>query len=209
MRSGDRIEIVDSAAQRFAAEIFVEGRAVRARLTETLAQRAQAPAQIAVAQGIPKAQKMDYVVEKLTELGVAEIVPLRSERSVAEAGDTKIARWRRLARSAAQQCGRADIPDVREAADLRSLTGRFADFDRVLFPWELASAQPLRESLPPLIAAARRVLIVIGPEGGFSHDEADLAGAAGAHRLSLGERILRTETAALVLVAIINYLREG
>lgn len=75
----------------------------------------------------------------------------------------------------------------------------------MLFPWEVAAQQPLREHLPRLISGAQRILVVIGPEGGFSHLEAESAEAAGAHLLSLGSRILRTETAALAVVAVLDY----
>jgi 16S rRNA (uracil1498-N3)-methyltransferase len=83
-----------------------------------------------------------------------------------------------------------------------------AEYDVVLFPWELAERVPLRERLPGLVAGAKRVLLLIGPEGGFSHSEAQAAQAAGAALVSLGQRILRTETAGLVAVALIAYLTE-
>jgi 16S rRNA (uracil1498-N3)-methyltransferase len=87
--------------------------------------------------------------------------------------------------------------------------GRFASYDLVLFPWEVATGdRRLRDTLPALTAGAGRILVVIGPEGGFSHAEAERAREAGAHVISLGRRILRTETAALVLLAILQYMNE-
>ena len=206
-RSGDAIQIIDSAAKRFDAVLNIENGAVRAQLSDPVASQAAPRLQITVAQGVPKGQKMDFVVEKLTELGAAAIVPLYSERSVVvESGQGKLDRWRRLAKTAAAQCGRDEIPEVREPVNFAALLETFSKYDCVLFPWELAGDAPLRDVLPSMIAGARRVLIVVGPEGGFAHSEAEAAGRSGAHVIGLGTHILRTETAALVVVALLNYL---
>jgi 16S rRNA (uracil1498-N3)-methyltransferase len=209
MREGDEIEIVDSAAQRFSAALAIDGRSVRAMLSERKASARRVLPQITVAQGVPKGQKMDFVVEKLTELGAARIIPLQSERTVVtDVGENKLERWRRLAKTAAQQCGRDDIPEIVPPQRFADLCASFANYDLVLFPWELAAGAPLRERLPELVAAATSILIAIGPEGGFSHVEAEAAESAGAQLISLGSRILRTETAALVVLALIAYVTE-
>lgn len=208
-RDGDEIEIVDSAAQRFGAKLLIDGKTVQAVLGEKRSSAAADLPRITVAQSVPKGQKMDFVVEKLTELGVARILPLHSERTVVtDVGQQKIERWRRLAKTAAQQCGRDEIPEIADPIDLPALCAAFSQYDAVLFPWELADRRPLRETLPQLVAGARAILVVIGPEGGFSHSEADASRAAGAHLISLGSRILRTETAALVVVSLLGYLTE-
>jgi 16S rRNA (uracil1498-N3)-methyltransferase len=207
-RSGDPLELTDSTGRSFAARVTgVEGAAVRA-LVETVLDDMREPAvEIVLAQGIPKGQKMDFVVEKATELGVARIVPLQSERVIGERRDTrKVERWRRLALAAAQQSGRQRVPGVDEPAGWEEVLASFPTFDAVLLPWELAPLEPLRTRLPALLAG-RRVLVIVGPEGGFSHDEASRAIEAGAHPLSLGKRIFRTETAALVLLSAILYDR--
>jgi 16S rRNA (uracil1498-N3)-methyltransferase len=206
-RSGDSIEIVDSSAQRFAATLQIEGRNVRARLLESYAPAEKQALEITVAQALPKGQKMDFVVEKVTELGVAAIIPLYSERTiVSDAGNAKLDRWRRLAKTAAAQCGRDRIPEIAEPQKLETLLESFSAYDTVLFPWELAAQGPLRDVLPGLLGNSRRVLVIIGPEGGFSHAEAEAAQRAGAQLITLGPRILRTETAALVTVAVLNYV---
>ena len=206
LRAGDEIEIIDSAAQRFRASVQIDGRTVSAALGERTAQAQRRGPEIVVAQGIPKGQKMDFVVEKLTELGAAEIVPLRSERTVvSDVSPNKLERWKRLARAAAAQCGRSDIPHVAQPADLTELMARFGEFDLVLLPWEVAPEEPLARRLPQMLSGARRVLVVIGPEGGFSHAEADAAAAAGANIISLGPRVLRTETAGLVTLSILSF----
>jgi 16S rRNA (uracil1498-N3)-methyltransferase len=206
-RSGDSVQVIDSAANRFDAVLEIEDGSVRALLGDPAAPQVTSRLHITVAQGVPKGAKMDFVVEKLTELGVAAIVPLYSERSVVvESGKGKLDRWRRLAKTAAAQCGRNEIPDIAEPVEFAALLKTFSDYDRVLFPWELAGETRLRDVLPSLVAKARRVLIVIGPEGGFAHSEAEAAERDGAHVIGLGAHILRTETAALVVVALLNYL---
>lgn len=209
LRDGDEIEVIDSAAQRFTAVITVDGRNVTAALRERKQSRDSTVLHVTVAQGVPKGQKMDFVVEKLTELGASQILPLQSERTVVtDVSANKIERWRRLAKTAAQQCGRDEVPRVGGPVQFADLCETFSGYDAVLFPWELADRVPLRERLPELVRDARRVLVLIGPEGGFSHAEADAAQSAGAKLISLGSRILRTETAALVVLALLDYVTE-
>jgi 16S rRNA (uracil1498-N3)-methyltransferase len=205
LRTGDSIEVVDSAAQLFAASLQIEDERVRARLETLLASAPEEPAVIDVAQGIPKGAKMDYVVEKLGELGVHRLYPLVSERTIADAGTAKVHRWQRLAQAASTQSGRRDVLAVEEPVSIRELYERMDEYDLVLFPWEAVVPEPPARRLPGLVAGARRILVVIGPEGGFSHAEAEAARAAGAQLLSLGPRILRTETAALVAVSLLWY----
>lgn len=206
--SGDAVEIIDSAGRTFQAVLQVDGRAVNAVLG-TMSQAPEEVLQLTVAQGLPKAQKMDFVIEKLTELGVHTIVPLTSDRVVAgDVSPGKLERWKRLAAAACAQCGRSHIPEILEPITTAALTATFANYDCVLFAWELAEQRPLRETLPALVTGARRVLLVIGPEGGFTHAEASLARDGGAALLWLGPRILRTETAALAVASVLNYLVE-
>lgn len=206
LASGDTIEVIDSGAQVFRAHLELDGARVRARLDTLEGARPRATLHIDVAQGIPKGAKMDYVVEKLGELGVRTLIPLRSERTIAgDVSAAKLERWRRLAQSASAQSGRTDILDVTPSLDLAGLLACMPGYDAVLFPWEAAPPEPLRERLPGLVAGVSRVLIVVGPEGGFSHAEAEAAAAAGAALISLGSTILRTETAALAMVAILRY----
>lgn len=204
-RAGEPIVVVDSAGAVF--EAVVEGDdGAFARLMRSVAAPVEARLDITLAQGIPKGQKMDFVVEKTTELGIGAIVPVRSERVIgAQTSAGKVERWRRIARSAAAQSGRRRVPEVAEILDWDGLLASFPDYDRVLLPWEALEPAPLRSRLGELLAGATRILIIIGPEGGFSRDEAAAATAAGAHAISLGPRILRTETAGIALLAVILY----
>jgi 16S rRNA (uracil1498-N3)-methyltransferase len=121
------------------------------------------------------------------------------------AREGKLERWRRLAKAAAQQCGRADVPEVAAATDVAGVAGALAAFDVALIPWELAPAVPLRERLPQLLGGARTVVVAIGPEGGLSHAEAGVLERAGGHLVSLGSRVFRTETAGLVACSALLY----
>ena len=208
-QSGDRVQIVDDGGTAFEAVLTLEGTAVHASLGGALVGAGmESGAHIVVAQGIPKGQKMDFIVEKATELGVAAIVPLRSDRVVGErTGDQKRERWQRIAKAAAQQSGRVRIPSVDPIVDWPALIAMFGRFDRVYIPWESSDAPPLRERFEVELRNAASVLIVIGPEGGFAPAEIERAQAAGAVPISLGRRILRTETAALVVLAAVLYAR--
>jgi 16S rRNA (uracil1498-N3)-methyltransferase len=209
LQAGDRIEIVDSAATAFVASIDATGTIVRARLLEIAGERAATNAALIldVAQAVPKAKRMEFVVEKGTELGANAFLPFYCERSVGrDVGAEKLARWQRLARSSAQQSGRREIPRIEAPRHFDALLERFAAYDAVFFAWELAPAIPLRESLLAAIPASGHALVVVGPEGGFTHDEAEAAARHGAALLSLGPRILRTDTAAVALLAVISAL---
>ena len=209
MHDGDAIEVIDSAAQHFHASIQIEGPKVSATLMTMLQRPKHNAPRVTIAQGVPKGQKMDFIVEKLTELGVADIIPLQSERTiVTDVSANKLERWRRLAKTAAQQCGRSEIPSIEEPIAFDRLLTQFKDYDRVLLPWELVEYVPLRVRLPDLMRSVAHTLVVIGPEGGFSHAEAQAAQNAGAQLISLGPRILRTETAGLLVLAVLGYICE-
>jgi 16S rRNA (uracil1498-N3)-methyltransferase len=209
-RTGDRVQVVDSGGVAFAATLEVDGRSVRATLDALLDRDAvETTIEVTIAQAVPKGQKMDLVVEKVTELGAYAIVPVRSARVIGhDTSPAKVERWRRIAKSAAQQSGRTRVPQVGDVVDWDALLATFAGYDRVYVPWELADPAPLRAVFERELPDARRVLVVIGPEGGFAADEVARARAAGGAPISLGRRILRTETAALVVLAAILYARD-
>jgi 16S rRNA (uracil1498-N3)-methyltransferase len=205
--TGDPIEVLDSAGRLFAATLRFDGERASALLERELAAPQATALRATLAQGMPKGHKMDFVVEKATELGVASILPFRSARTVGGAREGKVERWRRIAKTASAQCGRRDIPAVEAPIDFAFLIERVRMFDVALVPWELAASVPLRERIPPLVEQAVTMLVVIGPEGGLAESEARSLEDAGAHLISLGSRILRTETAGLVTLAALLYAR--
>jgi 16S rRNA (uracil1498-N3)-methyltransferase len=162
-------------------------------------------------QSLVKGERFDWVLEKGTELGVAAFVPLLSRRNVVRAAPARPARperWRRVVREAAEQCGRSVLPDVLAPERLEQALADAADLR--LLPWEgeeaLGLGAALRRARPALEAVERpTVAVLIGPEGGFADDEVTLAREAGAQVVSLGRRILRSETAGIVAAAAILY----
>jgi 16S rRNA (uracil1498-N3)-methyltransferase len=212
-QTGDAVQIVDAAGATFAATVQLTGTSVDVVLDSALTDASarttrESAARIVLAQAIPKGQKMDFIVEKATELGVAALIPLRSARVVGErTGDHKRERWQRIAKSAAQQAGRTHVPSIDDVTEWATLHATFAAYDRVYLPWENATATPLRARFEREASAARSILIVVGPEGGFAVEEVRAAEALGAVPISLGARILRTETAALVVLAALLYAR--
>jgi 16S rRNA (uracil1498-N3)-methyltransferase len=209
LSAGDRIEIIDSTATEFGATIETVGRSVTARLLEKrdAPQPALPSLCVDVAQAVPKGQRMDFVVEKGTELGARAFLPFFCERTISSSlGDEKLTRWRRIVRNAAQQSGRHDVPHVSDPLSYDALLSKFDDYDAVLFAWELAPPQPLHDAVTALLPPRGGVLAVIGPEGGFTHAEAAAAIERGAVAISLGRRILRTDTAAMALLAVIGAL---
>lgn len=156
-------------------------------------------------QGLPKSDKMDLIVQKAVELGARRIVPVEMKRCVVRLDDKKRAnrlkRWSAISESAAKQCGRGMVPDVGPFMSLPEAAKVLDSYDVVLVPYEnedgMAGTADVLESIRPGIKAA----VFIGPEGGFDVEEIELLKSAGARTISLGKRILRTETAGLVALS--------
>lgn len=169
----------------------------------------ESPLQLTLALGVTKGEKMDFVVEKATELGVAAILPFTSSFTVPKLDDKKIAkrseRWRKIALSAAKQCGRTQVPEILPLCEFRHMVAGAGDRELRLLFWEKETAQSLRQ-VHGSNADAPAILVVIGPEGGLSSAEAELALARGFHSVHLGRRILRAETAAVTALSLVQFL---
>lgn len=206
MRTGDELLLCDGEGREYRARIAEVGRqAIRTEIVGREDRPVRGP-RIVLGQGIAKADKMDWIVQKATELGVAAIVPLATERTIVKVKDEekRIGRWRKICREAAMQSNRPDIPVVEAIMPLPDfLAGLSAAGALLVLPWEEAS-----EPLKPVLrahSAAERIVVLIGPEGGFSKAEADLAVSRGFHAVSLGPNILRTETAAIAVLGMLGY----
>lgn len=203
MQVGDALELFSDGA-RFSAVIEgMDADRVTVRLKEALPST-EAALRITLFQGLPKADKMEWIVQKAVELGAEAIVPVDMARSVAKlkAGDAdkKIDRWQKIAREAAKQSCRTDLPTVQPPIGVKQLAGFVSDFDAFAVPWEEEHAL----SLPAFHAArptAKRVGLLIGPEGGISAEEMAMLRGAGCEAVTLGPRILRTETAGLAAIS--------
>ena len=210
--SGDEIELV-CAPGRFLAQITGETDGlVQVQVREEL-RRTEARTQVTLYQGLPKADKMEMIAQKTTELGVHAIQPVAMERCVVklegkDAGK-KVERWQKIAREAVKLCARVTVPEVLPPKKLTQLEEELKQLDVLIVPWEDARDGSIREALAPFEGRdGLRVGVLIGPEGGIAPGEAQwLAGQAGAKLVTLGPRILRTETAALAALAMVMTLR--
>ncbi|MBR6329155.1 MAG: 16S rRNA (uracil(1498)-N(3))-methyltransferase [Lachnospiraceae bacterium] len=168
-------------------------------------------------QGLPKGDKMDLIVQKAVELGVKEIIPVECARSVVKLDDKKAAkkqeRWQQIAKGAAEQAGRAYVPQVKMPVTMKEAAAMASGADVKLIPYEMASSQGHGMDETRAIFSALKpgqdIAVFIGPEGGFEDSEVELCGSSGIEKITLGRRILRTETAGLTVLSWIVLMLEG
>ncbi|MDI6816073.1 MAG: RsmE family RNA methyltransferase [Actinomycetota bacterium] len=204
--TGAVIEVVDSTPSLCDVEIeHISRDAVAGRVLSRREPLSDAP-QIYLFQGLPKAGKIDVIIRQATEIGVAGVTPVLTERVVVALdpgkAEKKSSRWQKIAEEAAKQSHRLSVPEIRTPLDWQSALRELAGFDQVVVFWEEERDRLLSEVLKP---EAARIALVVGPEGGLSEGEiADLK-ALGAGIASMGEYILRTETAGPIAVALTLY----
>lgn len=202
LRPGARVGLFDGEGGNFLAEVSAVKK-TEADLTvlRPLGEETESPLSLTLAMAIAKGTKLDWVIEKGTELGVSHFVPFTSKRTIPSPGDfaPRVARWRRIASAGAAQCGRTISPEVSAVTSLPKVLDVVAE--RKLFFWE-AGGSPLAR---PPGEATRSALLVTGPEGGFTADEAAQAEQAGFTLAALGPRILRAETAAVAAVTLAQF----
>ena len=209
---GDEVELV-CAPHRYLASIEEAGEdSVRVRVREMLA-LTEPRTRVTLYQGLPKAEKMEWIVQKATELGACAVQGVAMERCVVKLdgrdAEKKAERWQKIAREAVKQCARVDVPQVRAPQRLTALREELAALDVLIVPWEDARDGSVRDALA--LFAQRETLnvgVLIGPEGGIAPREAEwLREAAGGRLVTLGPRILRTETAALAALTLVMAAR--
>ncbi len=170
------------------------------------------PARIYLFQGLPKADKLELIIQKCVELGVYEIIPVAMKRCVVKLDDkkaaAKVARWQAISEGAAKQSGRTIVPQIHSVMSFSEAVKYAAGLDMSMIPYELAEGMEATQRAVDQIKPGMSVGIFIGPEGGIDLNELDMAAAAGAVPVSLGKRILRTETAGLCIMSIIMYHLE-
>jgi len=204
IRRGVRVELFDGEGASFVAEV-TEMRASTAELSVIgpLERRSESPLALTLAVALVKGAKLDWVVEKATELGVSRILPFSCERAMPERGDfaSRLRRWRRIADAAAAQSGRNVTPVVEDVTGFATLFELPARIERALLFWERAAETVAAQGTTTVRTAA----VVTGPEGGFTDDEASGAAEAGFTIATLGPRILRAETAAIAAVMLAQH----
>lgn len=204
--AGDALEVFDGAGTAFDAKVAALGPDA-GTLELGPARAAPRPRPVTIVQGLPKAEKLELVLQKGTELGASAFAPAACARSVVKLQgkeEAKLARWQRIVEEAARQCGRADVPAVLPPAPLAQAVGALEGSPLVLVLDEEERAVPLAQALAA--AGARPLALVIGPEGGLAREEVQALVARGAQAVTLGRLVLRTETAALAALAVIRHL---
>ena len=206
---GDEIVVMDSKSKEYTSKILsVNGDMITAELVEERHPKSEPKVQITIAQGIPKGPKMELVVQKATELGAIRIIPVMMERSIPkfdkDKEQAKVNRWQKIAKEAAEQSGRLIIPFVDPVKPFKDLFLLKKDIDLCVLLWEMEKENMIKKVLQEH-RGIKHLLVVIGPEGGFSHEEVESAKAAGFITASLGSRIVRTETASIAVLSILEY----
>ncbi|MBU0687408.1 MAG: 16S rRNA (uracil(1498)-N(3))-methyltransferase [Candidatus Margulisbacteria bacterium] len=208
---GDKLEIIDSQANCYQAEITkIEDEKVTCKLIEKKKSKNELPVKVTLFQCLPKHKKMDFIIEKCTELGATQIIPVVSERSIpkldADKAAKKVTRWNEIARSAAEQSGRATLPTVASPISFAEAIKQ-GSFDLKVIPWETEGRNSLKKILKEY-PQIKNIAVYIGPEGGFSHAEIELAKNQNIFPVTLGPRILRTETAGIYILSSLSYELE-
>ena len=212
MKCGEKIRISSENGRNFFCSVSeIANDFVRAEILEELEDNTELPNKIYLFQGLPKSDKMELIIQKAVELGVHEIIPVAMKNCVAKLEDkkaaSKIARWQEIAKSAAKQSKRSLIPTVQMPLSYKLAVQRAKELDVVLVPYENERGMQATREVIASIQPGRSVGIFIGPEGGFDGAEIELV-KEDAHLISLGNRILRTETAGLATLAMLIYQLE-
>ena len=221
MKKGDQLTVSDKSEWEYECEISaIEDGQITLLITDKQKFASEPELRVTLFQGVPKGSKMDDIVRKTTEMGIAEIVPVFMDRTVVKDNGSyhkKVARMRSIADEASKQCGRGVIPDVPDHCGFKEMTDRLDKFDLVIFPYENEKGYTIKDALRKASDHAanaehdqliRTCAIIIGPEGGFSDKEADILKNTDSLCVTLGKTILRTETAGIVTLAMIMYELE-
>jgi len=212
LKVSDNVVCFDGTGNEYAGVIKkIDPQAVTVEIIKTSQPHADDPLHITLIQAIPKKEKMDYIAQKATELGVGRIIPVMTERTVVDWDDKKKARsldrWQKIGRAASKQSGRTKLPDIMPVTS-------FAEALKVVKGCDLALMAALNDKAIPLKKVLKdakpgNIVIAIGPEGDFTEQEVDQAVKAGFKMVDLGRRVLRSDTAGLAVIAILYYELSG
>jgi len=206
----DRIIVLDNTGFEYEAELTtLHQEKLHARILHKRLVNTEPDTQLSLMPSLLPREKFEHILQKCTEVGVARFLPIVTRRSLIKdpkIKTAKLTRWRKIITEAAEQSHRGRIPHLAAPVTFADATRHFGDFDTVLLAWPRAENHDLRNILPP--ANPAKIALLIGPEGDFTDDEVTAARQKGAVPFSLGPRILRTETAAIVASALIIYQRR-
>ena len=207
MKEGDTFLVSENGISNLCKIMAFENESVVARIIEENYQSTELPVKIHLFQGLPKSDKLELIIQKTAELGVFSITPTEMNRSIVKIEDkkkkNKIERWQAISESAAKQSKRNIIPEIRNIVSFKEALKEASLYDLILVPFESEKGMESTKNALNEIKAGMDIAVFIGPEGGFDDKEIEAAKEQGAKILSLGKRILRTETAAITAVSLL------
>jgi 16S rRNA (uracil1498-N3)-methyltransferase len=209
LKAGDTVVAVDGSGRDYTVRLERVSAQATGTIVSVTARDTESPFPITLVQGLPKGDKLETIIRAVTELGVTRVAPAVTARTVvrldAARGVARLARWERVAREAAKQCGRARLPVIDAARPLAEWIAEPAEpaVLRLCF-WEEERA-PLADVVATLAEPPAGAMVIVGPEGGLTRDEVDTARRAGWHVAGFGPRLLRTETAGPAIVAALQF----
>lgn len=210
MKPGDKVTVCDSAGYDYTAEIFeINKSSVLCKIINKIRSDTEPRLNVILFQGIPKGSKMEYIIQKTTELGISKIIPVCMHRCVSKIenkkdGDKKRDRWQKIAESAAKQSGRGIIPEIGTPVSFGEAVDALLECELAFAPFECEEENSIKNVIKG-IQGNKTVGFIIGPEGGFAPEEIEKLTKKGIPAVTLGKRILRTETAGEAVVAMLMY----
>jgi 16S rRNA (uracil1498-N3)-methyltransferase len=214
MGAGEQVLISNGVDKDYLCEIMeVTSTQVTARILSVEEGGSELPAKLYLFQGLPKNDKMELIIQKAVELGVYQIIPVKTIRTVVKLDkkkeESKLRRWRAVSESAAKQSKRMIIPEIAPVMSFQEALEFSKGMDKTILPFENARAMAKTKEILSGITSGMGVGIFIGPEGGFEDSEVELAESYGAKQITLGKRILRTETAGLAVLSVLSFQLEN
>lgn len=217
LEPGTRIKVCDRENSiNYISEITtLSSNEVICKIVEKVEGVAESNVKLHIYQGLPKADKMELIIQKCTELGAYEFIPVEMKRSIVKVSgkdaDKKVDRWNKISEVAAKQSGRDVIPKVRNIINIKTLINEINGYDLVLLAYEEENVNHIKNELTKVKEDGKdyNIAVIIGPEGGLDPEEVNLLKEAGAKVVTLGTRILRTETAPIMITSCIMYELEN
>ena len=200
MKEGDKLRVVDGEYEYFCSVLIMEKKEITAEINEKKSDEYSSAIKIDAALGILKNDKMDLVIQKLTEIGISKIIPTITKRTIVKLKDKKD-KWDTVSKEALKQCQGVKLVEISEPVKLSEID--YSQYDLVLLPYECAENTRIKDILGKKGKTPEKILYLIGPEGGFSEDEVAYLQENNAEVVTLGKRILRAETAAIVVGGIL------
>lgn len=215
MKPGEELLLCDEGEKEYLCRItgYDENKgAVEVEVTDIFGNARELPVEITLFQGYPKGDKLETIVQKAVELGAARIVPVMMKRSIvkldARKAEKKVERLNSIALSAAKQSKRGKIPEVMPVMNMKEAVAYARNMEYIIVPYEQAEGMADSRMVMECAASKASVAVFIGPEGGFEPSEVDMLAAAGGRKISLGHRILRTETAGMTVLSLLMFQIE-